>query len=182
MLEAILKGKLTVFGSSVKTVSALKQLGTPALIVEPGRSIVEDSGITLARVNQVRKVATHHDLVTLELGVTSYCESMFHMTMNRWSLLGGSRSRKGGRFEAFVGGNLCFSGDMLCRFKIEFSRRPVRGDIVMIEDTGAYASQFMACNANAFPRPSRVLVDELGRPVLLRKRDDYSEVFSLRKE
>jgi hypothetical protein len=37
----------------------------------------------------------------------------------------------------------------------------------------------MPSNANAFPRPARVLVNENYEPLVIKKRDVYEEVFSL---
>jgi diaminopimelate decarboxylase len=51
MLEAILTGSI----HGKHTAEALKSIGEPLLIIEPGRSIADDGGLTLAKVNTVRK-------------------------------------------------------------------------------------------------------------------------------
>lgn len=48
MLEAILSSDVSVDGRTMAT-QALAEAGSPALMIEPGRSIVSDSGIALAR-------------------------------------------------------------------------------------------------------------------------------------
>jgi len=68
---------------------------------------------------------------------------------------------------------------MLAKYKISLQRKPVRGDIVLIRDTGSYGPQFFASNANAFPRPARILVDTDGKLTVMKKRDEYEEIFSL---
>ncbi|MCX5839230.1 MAG: decarboxylase [Deltaproteobacteria bacterium] len=179
MVEAILRGKVRVRGKEVNTVEALKDLGEPALVIEPGRSLVGDSAVTLARVSQVRTIDKLHNLVTLEMGVTSLGTALVYMPVHRWEIINDYDRKDPEPFETFVGGNLCFSGDMLAKYKISLQRKPVRGDVVLIRDTGSYGPQFFASNANAFPRPARVLVDAEGRLTVMKKRDTYEEIFSL---
>lgn len=181
MVEAILKGRVEVNGKTVNVVGALKALGEPALVIEPGRSVVGDSAVTLAKVSQVRKIGRLHNLLTLEMGVTSFGEALVYMPVNRWEIVNDHDRKDSEPFETFVGGNLCFSGDMLAKYKISLQRRPVRGDVVLIHDTGSYGPQFFASNANAFPRPARVLVDADGRLTAMRKRDTYEDIFSIHR-
>ena len=178
MLEAVLKGSITVNGSTMNSVEALKQLGEPELIVEPGRSIVEDAGVTLADVGFVRKVAGTHNITTLEMGVMSLCDSLLEPSMRRCEILTDYSKRDASPFETFVGGNLCFSGDMIFKIKVPLQRKPKRGDIVMIYDTGAYSSTFMASNANSFPRPERVMVYKNGSAQSIRFRESYHNVLT----
>jgi diaminopimelate decarboxylase len=179
MVDAILRGQVKVHGKDVNTVEALKALGEPALVIEPGRSLVGDSAVTLARVSHVRKIEKWHNLLTLEMGVTSLGTALVYMPVHRWEIINDHARKDSEPFETFVGGNLCFSGDMLAKYKISLQRKPVRGDIVLIHDTGSYGPQFFASNANAFPRPARVLVHADGRLTVMKKRDAYKEIFSL---
>lgn len=178
MLRALLEGTVPVEGREIPAVEALRSLGEPTLLAEPGRSVAEDSGVTIARVSHVRTISGGHNLVTLELGVTSHCDSLLVGDIKQWKILTGEISDTDEPFETFVGGNLCFSGDMLARYKITLPRRPVRGDILMYFYTGAYNANFLPANANSFPRPARALVDEKGDYTLLRKRDEFNEIFA----
>jgi len=179
MVEAILKDRVEVHGKDVNTIEALKALGEPALVIEPGRSITGDSAVTLARVSQVRNIGGQHNLMTLEMGVTNFGTALVYMPVQRWEIINDYDRKDPEPFETFVGGNLCFSGDMLAKYKVSLQRKPVRGDIVLIGNTGCYEAQFFASNANAFPRPARVLVDADGRLTVMRNRDTYEEIFSL---
>ena len=68
---------------------------------------------------------------------------------------------------------------MLSRLKVRLQRKPVRGDVLMIAATGAYSPTFFAANANSFPRPVRILVEEDGSWSTIHRRDSYDEIFSL---
>jgi diaminopimelate decarboxylase len=179
MLEAILTSDVTVNGKTMKATAALDGLGSPILLVEPGRSIVSDSGITLARVAFDKKIAGVHDLISLDLGVVNYCEAIVALPARHWALATEPERRDAEPFEAFVSGNLCFSADMLSRLKIAFPRKPARGDVVLISSTGAYNPTFFASNANSFPRPARLLLDADGDWSYLKRTDTYQDIFSL---
>ena len=180
MLDAVLMSDLTVNGKSVQFLKALKDLGEPTLVVEPGRSIAEDSGVTLSRVGQVKKVDGIHDLIALEAGVVNFGDALEETPMNRWSLATGLKKKAAGPFNAFIAGHLCFTGDMPSKYKIGFSRKPERGDVLLTHDTGAYDPQFYAANTNAFPRPARVLVLEDGSVEFIKTRDTLEEIYSLK--
>lgn len=158
LLARLLKGKVSLKGKTVAVKRAWSQIGNPTLMVEPGRAIVGDAGITLARVSGVRTVAGNHSLVTLELGIVNHGTGLVEPDLYPWSLAN-DRQRKDRRpFKAFVAGHLCFSGDMLSRYPVFFPRKPVRGDIAVIEKTGAYAPSFFASSANGFPLPVQVVI------------------------
>ena len=178
MLEALLVGDVTVDGRMVKAKAAFAAAGTPALVVEPGRAIVSDSTVTLARVAFLKTVAGGHNLISLDLGVVNYGEALVALPARHWALASEHKRRDPQPFETFVAGNLCFAADMLSRTKVALQRQPVRGDIVLIPSTGAYNPTFFASNANSFPRPARVLLEETGAWSYLKQADTYDEIFS----
>lgn len=180
MLDAVLASDISVNGSSVSFVKALKDLGEPILVIEPGRSIAEDTGVTLSRVSQLKKIDGVHDLVALEIGVVNMGDALEHaIPMNRWALASGANKKDSEPYEAFIAGQLCFTGDMPSRYKIRFQRKPERGDVMLTFDTGAYSPHFYVANTNAFPRPPRVLVQEDGSVEYLKKRDTFEEIYSI---
>jgi len=176
MLEALLLGEISLYGQKIKTVEALRQLGEPTLTIEPGRSIMEDSGITLARVGIVKTVAQHHNLVCLEMGITSHGESLIEKPVKRWEIANENTIKAATPYETFIGGNLCFSGDMISKYKVCLQRPPKRGDIILIHDTGAYTSTLFASASNSYPRPARILVTGEGGIECLKHRDSYHDI------
>jgi len=178
MLEAILSSDVSVDGRTMKATQALAEAGSPALMIEPGRSIVSDSGITLARVAFEKRIAGVHNLISLDLGLVNYCEPIVALPARHWALATGLKQRDAEPFETFIAGNLCFSADMLSRLKVAFPREPVRGDVLLISSTGAYNPTFFASNANSFPRPARLLLEANGDWTYLKRADSYQEIFS----
>jgi diaminopimelate decarboxylase len=167
MLARLLGGRIPFEGQKVPAKKVLARIGSPRLIVEPGRAIVGDAGITLARVVDVYPVAGGHPLVTLDLGIVNHGNGLVEPDLYSWTLANDPDRKDSHPFQAFVAGRLCFSGDLLSRYKVAFPRRPVRGDIAVIEKTGAYAPTFFASRANGFPLPVQLLITPGGKTVRL---------------
>lgn len=182
MLEKVLQGNITVHGKNISFKEGLAMLNNPELVIEPGRSIAEDSGITLAKVSHVRNVAGKHHLTTLEASVTSYATAMLLPPVNPWTIISNPFQKDARPFETFIAGNLCYSGDIISKYKVFLQRKPKRGDIVCCYKTGAYDPSFFAANTNSFPRPTRILVDDKGLVSILKSRDTFEEIFSVPNE
>jgi len=180
MLEAILLGEVSVNGTTLKTLDALAAAGTPTLVVEPGRAIVGDAGMTFLRTAYVKQIAGIHPMLAMEMGVVFYAEAIVGLPAMKWAVATEPNRRDAEPFDTFVAGNLCFNADMLSRLKVRLQRKPARGDILMIAATGAYSPTFFAANANSFPRPARILVETDGSWSYIHRRDTYDDIFSLK--
>jgi diaminopimelate decarboxylase len=168
MLLRLLAGNIPFQGQEVPAKKVLNQIGKPTLMVEPGRAIVGDAGITLARVADVYQVAGRYPLVTLDLGIVNHGTGLVEPDLYPWTLANDIERKDRRPFKAFVAGRLCFSGDMISKYLVSFPRKPIRGDVAVIEKTGAYASTFFASQANAFPLPSQLLILSQQKPVVMR--------------
>ncbi|MCK4236816.1 MAG: decarboxylase, partial [Candidatus Krumholzibacteria bacterium] len=179
MLEAIFAGEVKVFGKTMKTVEALKSIGEPVFVIEPGRSIAETSGVFLMKVTGIRKISGGHNLIAMDAGAVNYDSAVEKdYLMRRWMLTLNINQKDAEPFDTFVAGRLCYNGDIISRLKIRFPRKPREGDIVLVHDTGAYAAHFYAANTNSFARPSRVICYEDGSVEYIKKEDTYDEIFS----
>jgi len=153
----------------------LKEIGTPKFVIEPGRSIVGNAGVTIAKIGRVSKTPLGQNMVHVDAGVnfhtfgTAVPEQLHRIEI-------ANNIEEGETFETFVAGNLCFTGDLLCKIKNKLVRKPKKGDYLLFYDTGAY-SDFFASNANLFPRPAKVMVAKDGTHKLLVEREDLFGVF-----
>lgn len=148
----------------------LADLGNPRLIVEPGRSLVAEAGVTLVRVCHVGETPGGQSLVHVNAGVNHHSQSLVvPEQLHKVEVAGRIDSSEG--FETFLAGNLCFTGDLFSRAKSRLNVKPRRGDVLIIYDTGAYADLFIS-NTNSFPRPAKVLVRSGGSDLVLTERED----------
>jgi diaminopimelate decarboxylase len=150
-------------------------IGKPRFVIEPGRSIVGNAGVTITKIGHVSKNPIGENIVHVDAGVnlytfgTSVPEQLHRIEIANYI-------EQGENFETFVAGNLCFTGDLLCKIKNKLIRKPMRGDYLLIYDTGAY-SDFFSSNANSFPRPAKVIVTKDGRHKLIIRREDKDDIF-----
>jgi diaminopimelate decarboxylase len=176
MLAALLQSQVMINDKSCSVVQALHDLGQPLLIIEPGRSIMGDSGLTLARVSHAKIVNLDHHLTILEMGITNLGEAFFGPSARKWTILTDHQLKDAQPFATFLAGNLCYSGDVFSPYKCLLQRKPQRDDIVMAHMTGAYDQYFFASNANAFARPPQLLSYGPNHIVTVKKRDTYEEI------
>ena len=179
MLEAIFKNNVTINGQTMNAVKALKSIGEPTIVVEPGRAIAETSGVSLMKVTAIRKIPSGHNMIAVDAGSVNYADSIARdYLMRRWTLAENNKETDKEPFDAFVAGRLCFNADIICRIKKRFPRKPKENEAVLIHNAGAYCSQFFAANTNSFARPARVICYEDGSVAYIRKKDTYDEIFS----
>lgn len=159
-----------VITSAVKKRCAELGFGEPKLTIEPGRSIIGRSGVTLYSVGAIKDIPTVRKYVSLDGGMGDnirpalYDSKYEAVIANRMSDAPGEMVTLAGKF--------CESGDVLIK---DISLPVVEtGDIIAIPSSGAYAPS-MASNYNLNARPPIVVVGE-GKARLIRRRETYEDM------
>ena len=124
------------------------RLPLPLLMVEPGRSIVGDAGVTLYTVGAVKAIAGVRTYVSVDGGMYENPRPALYQA--RYQAVLADRLAEPAAETVTVAGRCCESGDVL----IWESRlpRPRSGDLLAVFSTGAY-NYSMASNYNRYPRP-----------------------------
>ena len=154
----------------------LESIVTPRFVIEPGRSIVGNAGVTISKIGHVSKTPRGENIIHIAIGVNSHTfgtsvpEQLHRIEIANYV-------EHGENFETFVAGNLCFTGDLLCKIKNKLARKPMKEDYILFYDTGAY-SDFFASNANSFPRPAKVIITKDGTSKILTRRANFSDILS----
>jgi diaminopimelate decarboxylase len=147
----------------------LRQRGL-RLIVEPGRSIVGESGVLLAKVLYVKR-ASGKTFVVTDGGMTELLRPSHYGGFHGIAPV---RAREGApTVTADVVGPVCESGDFLARDR-EVSL-PEPGDFLAVKTAGAYGFA-MASNYNARRRPAEVMIEN-GEAVLIRHREALEDLW-----
>ena len=150
-----------------------KLRGSPyRLILEPGRSLVGNAGILLARILYVKRKEPK-SFVVLDAGMSDLLRPALYGSYHE--ILPVER-RPGESFRADVVGPLCETGDFLAQDRMVEAVVP--GDLLTILTTGAYG-YVLASNYNSRPRPAEVLLNE-GQASLIRPRETMEDL--LREE
>jgi diaminopimelate decarboxylase len=142
----------------------------PQVILEPGRSLVGQAGLTLYRVGVVKSASDEVTYVAVDGGMSDNPRPQLYGA--RYSALLANRAGEEALHAYDVCGKHCESGDVL----IEGVRlpEPRRGDLLAVPATGAYTLS-MGSNYNAVPRPAAVLVAD-GHARLIRSRESVDDL------
>jgi diaminopimelate decarboxylase len=142
----------------------------PQVILEPGRSLVGQAGLTLYRVGVVKRASDEVTYVAVDGGMSDNPRPQLYGA--RYSALLANRADEEAVQAYDICGKHCESGDVL----IEGVRlpEPRRGDLLAVPATGAYTLS-MGSNYNAVPRPAAVLVAD-GHARLIRSRESVDDL------
>ena len=145
-------------------------IARPEIVIEPGRSIVGEAGITLYTVGTIKDIKGIRKYVSVDGGMTDNIRPALYQAK-----YDGVAANKAGERKSDVvtiSGKCCESGDIL--IKDAHVAELERGDIFAIFSTGAY-NYSMASNYNKNPIPAVVLVKD-GKSEVIVKRQSYDHM------
>lgn len=149
-----------------------KELGQPrpAVVIEPGRSIVAEAGISLYTIGSIKDIKGVRKYVSVDGGMTDNIRPALYQAVYNGVIA--NKADQKTTEEVTICGKCCESGDILMR-DIEVPQ-PESGDILAMFTTGAYGYS-MASNYNKNPIPAVVLVKE-GKSELIVKRQTNEDL------
>jgi len=138
---------------TVEDLLARHRVGAPTLLVEPGRSIVGDAGITLYTAGAIKPIPGVRTYVFVDGGMYENPRPALYGA--RYEAVVASHAADEPTQRVAIAGRCCESGDVL----IWDADLPEihEGDVLAVFATGAYTYS-MASNYNRFPRPALVFV------------------------
>lgn len=142
----------------------------PSLWCEPGKYLVGDAGILLARVTGLKK--GYRNFVGLDAGMETLMRPGLYGAYHRIYKVGAVDAKPAATVD--ITGRICENTDRLAVDrpfpKIE------EGDLVAVMDTGAYGYA-MAHQFNTRPRPAEILLTE-SCAELIRRRETIEDIFN----
>ncbi len=163
-IERVAADVVDVFTSGCEELS----LGRPRLVVEPGRYLVADGGVLLARVHRIKR--TGKLFVGTDAGMNTLLRPALYGAYH--PVVVANRPRAAAVRKATVVGQVCENTDVIAK------DRPLpevrEGDVLAILQVGAYGYS-MSSQYNNYPRPAEVLVLE-GTHDLIREREGLSDL------
>jgi diaminopimelate decarboxylase len=141
--------------------AAAEHLGAHSqLLIEPGRALVANAGVTLYSVESVkRNVSTW---VAVDGGMSDNLRPMLYGAVYEAHVA----DRFGGATPCVLAGKHCESGDVIVRAALLDDPRP--GDVIVTPATGAYGFA-MASNYNGVPRPPVIFCRDGDARVVVRR-------------
>jgi len=148
--------KIESVSRAVKGACERYKIPCPAVLMEPGRAIVADSGMTLYTVGNVKRIPEYRNYVSIDGGMTD--NPRYALYGSRYTCYIANRMTEPCRMEATIAGRCCESGDLIQR-DVCVPESTCRGDIAAVCTTGAY-NYSMASNYNRIARPPVVMLKE----------------------
>lgn len=142
----------------------------PFMMLEPGRSIVGPSGITLYTAGAIKEIPNVRTYAAVDGGMTD--NPRYALYQSTYEAVVANRMDQPKTATVTLAGKCCESGDLLGE---HMPIQPVQsGDIVAVLSTGAY-NYSMASNYNRLCRPAVVMVKD-GQPRLIVRRESLEDL------
>lgn len=156
-----------------KIISWSKDLGIerPAVVIEPGRSVIAEAGITLYTVGQIKEVRGVRKYLSIDGGMSDNIRVALYDA--EYSGVIANKAEETCTEKVTVCGKCCESGDIIIK-DLQVPGNVEMGDILAVYTTGAYGYS-MASNYNNNPIPGAVLVRD-GKSDWLIKPQTYEQI------
>ena len=145
-------------------------INLPRILMEPGRSIVADAGMTLYSVGTLKEITGYKNYVSVDGGMTD--NPRYALYGSKYTVYLAERMNDEADFRCDVVGRCCESGDIIQPDVL--LPRPERGEILAVATTGAY-NYSMASNYNRIPRPALLMLKD-GESFLAVKRETFEDL------
>ena len=146
------------------------EIALPFICLEPGRSIVADSGITVYTVGTIKKIDGYKNYVSVDGGMTD--NPRFALYNAKYTVVPTNLS-KNLDMTCSVVGRCCESGDII-QENVNLPSDIKRGDLIAVLTTGAY-NYSMASNYNRICRPPVIMLKN-GEPYVAVKRETLDDI------
>ena len=160
--------------AAIRREFSVRNLASPRLFVEPGRSIVGSAAVTVYEVGSVKRIPGVRTYVSVDGGMSDNIRPALYGA--RYEALIADRAGAPPGPRVTVAGKHCESGDVLIR-DVHLPDDIAPGDLLCIPATGAYTYS-MASTYNRVPRPSVVMVEE-GRAIEIVARESHADLLRL---
>lgn len=144
----------------------------PQILMEPGRSIVADAGITLYTAGYLKEITGLKNYISIDGGMTD--NPRFTLYQSPYTVLLANRANEPCDYKCTVAGRCCESGDIIQEDVM--MPKPRRHDTVAVLTTGAY-NYAMASHYNKVPKPEVVMIKD-GEDFTVIRRETYESMIS----
>lgn len=154
------------------------EIEVEVISIEPGRSMINNSGYTLYSVGHVKHTLEGLPLISVDGGMSDNPRPSLYQAEYHAYLANKMEEEEPAAEKYRVAGKLCESGDILIQ-SVELPPAE-SGDLLIIPASGAYTYS-MSSNYNLLPRPGVVFVKD-GQAVEAVKRQTYQDLVRNQKQ
>lgn len=142
------------------------------LVVEPGRSIICNSGVTLYTAGSNKQVTAGRKYIAVDGGMSDNPRPSMYQA--EYTAIVANKANSAPEEVVTIAGRYCESGDLLIKDINLPKIKP--GDIICIPATGAY-NYSMSSHYNRVPKPAAIIVQK-GQSDVIIKRERYQDIIA----
>jgi diaminopimelate decarboxylase len=150
--------------------AAQRGISAPALVIEPGRSVVGEAGIMLYTAGSVKDIPGLRNYAAVDGGMTDNIRPALYGA--KYEAVVANKADAAADKTVTICGKCCESGDILIKDAVLPAIEP--GDTIVLFSTGAYGYS-MASNYNRIPKPAMIMIKD-GKARLVVKRETYADL------
>ena len=124
--------------------------------MEPGRSMLDQVGLTIAKVAYRKQDSSGDWLVGLEMNMTQMLSGSADFLLDPFVLYQ-NENEENQPVEVFFTGAYCLERDVLLKRKIPLLKLPEVGDLVVFVNTAGYMMHFFESSAHLFPLATNLI-------------------------
>lgn len=158
------------FTNVLKAKAEELKLPLPFLVIEPGRSIIAPSGITVYTVGSVKEIKDVRTYVSVDGGMAD--NPRYALYSAEYTAVAPEKMNEEASECVTIAGKCCESGDLIGENMM--IQKVKAGELLAILATGAY-NYSMSSNYNRIPRPPVVMVSG-GNDKLVIARETYEDI------
>lgn len=143
------------------------------IIVEPGRSLLKNVGISMYQVQYLKRLNNGENIIVTNGNINCLSEQWFNSDylIEPKLLLKSPRTKK--TIYASIAGNLCLEQDMLTWRKIKFNYIPKREDLLIYFNTAGYQMDSNESEFHKIPLVKKYIVEKKGNKYLVEEDKKY---------
>jgi diaminopimelate decarboxylase len=151
---------------------SIKNIKRPRILIEPGRWIVGEAGITLYTIGAIKEIQGIRKYVSVDGGMADNPRHALYNALYRADVA--NKVNEPYTDIVTIAGKCCESGDILIRNL----KTPAleSGDILAVYGTGAY-NYSMSSNYNRLTRPALIMVNQ-GESRVIVRRETYEDLLN----
>ncbi len=155
---------IKLLADCIKEFCGTNDFPLPKLIIEPGRSIVGDTCMTLYSVGGIKEIENVRNYVSIDGGMADNPRFALYESLYDFKIA--NRADAAEDYLCTIAGRCCESGDLLG--KDVLIAKPSVGDILAVLCTGAY-NYSMASNYNRLQKPAVLMIEDGKTRVIIRR-------------
>ena len=165
------------YGEYIKSVAVIinkicneRNINKPKIIMEPGRSIVGEAGVTLYTVGAVKDIKNVRKYISVDGGMAD--NPRYALYEAEYSMAVANAMDRLPFEKVTIAGKCCESGDIIA--KDILMPKICVGDLLCVFSTGAY-NYSMASNYNRIPKLPVIMIKD-GKDKVIIKRETYEDI------